>query len=368
MYFVFTFLTLISFISFGSFFHKKKSNLDYWLFASIPIGVYSLTYGLRQGWGVDYNHYWEIFRLGLKTDVAFDAINDLLLFIGLPHPFEFITYSLILGVGMFFMLKDQKSYAQWILPILYCTCFGAVSLIRFYVAVGWIFIAIHYLLNNKWKLFFLFSLITICTHTSLVVIIPVLVFFKYGDLCKNRIFVLTVFSIATFLLDSAVLGSDVMLPVVEFLRQHVDNERLDFYSEHSDVFLSGERLLATTTNESYRIIHTLRMFVTHFIILCWGFKYKDKYRFGSFYYNMAAIGLIFFQATQGYELIERYRAFFYIFISFVLGFIMYENHKNIIGYKHIMGYVLIIFCIINLFFRMFLGQQTLLMFNTYIWD
>lgn len=367
MYHIFAILTLSAFVIFGYCLGKYK-KMNYWKMASIPIIIYSLSYGLRRGWGADYSVYYNIFQRNEDTDIVLYIINSIIRDLGLPYYIAFICYSLILCLGFFYMVKLYKKEAIFILPLLYCTCFSAVTLIRFFVGVGFLLIGLYYQFKGKYFKCAIFYLLMIGTHNSLMVMLPFLFVFSKIDIFRNRIIVLSVFSIATFVLDQQFLGAKLVTPFVQFLQAHFSHERLNFYYEYSDVFFSGERLLAISTSETFAYIHKLRMFIVHFFILYYGFSIKYKYKNGVFFYNMSAMALMFFQLVQGFELIQRFVLVMYLFISFILAFVASENIKGTLTKYPLLVNLMVVFSFINIVYRLLFGLDTLLRFNTYIWD
>ena len=369
MYHVFVFLILFSFYIWGSAYRNNKiSSVNYWSTCFIPIMIYSLAYGLRDGWGVDFNHYKDIFDHLRDTDVGLYVINYVVKYLGLSSPVAFTIYSAILAVGFFFIVRGYKKEAIYVLPLLWVTTFGACALIRFWVACGWLLMSIHFYLEKKYiKALILFA-ISVSTHTSIVIFAPIIILCSLRDLFPNKYLLLIVFILATVLLDKSVLGEKIVMPLADFLSQYISNDRLAMYHDNADFWLSGARETAISTNPVFELIHRIRNGLTHFIILYLGFHVKERFKNGCFFYNMMAISFIFYNAVQGFELIDRYVAFLYVFLSFVLAFIIcYQKQRPIIRNKYLFWF-LIIFCYANLFYRPIIGTETLSFFTTYIWD
>lgn len=367
MYHFFTFLILFSFYIWGEK-YKYAVFKRYWLTCIVPIMVYSIAYGLRDGWGVDFDHYKDIFDHLRDTDIGLYVINSAVKYVGLSSPFAFTIYSLILAVGFFFIVKGYKNEAIYILPLLWVTTFGASALIRFWIACGWVLMAIHFYLGKKYvKSFILFG-IGISTHTSVAIFVPIVILCNLRDWFPNKRMLLIVFVLATILLDRSTLGEKIVIPLTDFLSQHVSNDRLTMYHDDADFWLSGDRDVMIAANPLFELFHRIRNGITHFIILYLGYSIKDKFKHGYFFYNMTAVSFIFYNAVQGFELVDRYVDFLHVFLSFILAFIIcYQKKTPIIHNKYIF-YVLIIFCYINLFYRPILGTETLSYFTTYIWD
>ncbi len=369
MYHFFAFLIMLSFYIWGkNYKHNKITNANYWQSCIVPIMVYSIAYGVRDGWGVDFDHYKDIFDNMKDTDAGLYAINYIVKSIGFDSPVAFTIYSIILAVGFFFIVKGYKREAIYVLPLLWVTTFGASALIRFWIACGWLLMAIHFYLERKYAKAAILFAIGVSTHTSVVLFAPVVMLCNFKDWFPNKYVLLIIFVLATVLLDKSVLGEKLIMPFTDFLSQHMSNERLTMYHDDADFWLSGDRETVISQNPVFELIHRIRSAVTHFIILYLGFSVKDKFKNGRFFYNIMAISFIFYNAVQGFELVDRYVAFMNVFLSFILAFIIsYQKQAHLIKNKYWFWF-LIIFCYVNLFYRPILGAETLSYFTTYIWD
>ena len=368
MYHLFAFLILLSFYIWGIKYKNSKDNNQYWISCLFPILIYSLAYGLRDGWGVDFDHYKDIFQHLRDTDIGLYIINYLVHSFGYGSPVAFTLYSLILALGFFFIVKGYKNEAMYILPLLWVTTTGACGLIRFWIACGWLLMAIHCYLDKHYIKGLLLFVFAVCTHTSVVVFAPIIIICNTVDLFPNRRIVLIVFVVATIILDQVFLGEKLIMPIADFLSSHISNDRLTMYNDDADFWLSGNRETIISANPLFEMIHRIRNAITHFIILYLGFAIKDKYKNGVFFYNLTAISFIFFNAVQGFELVDRYIAFLRVFLSFIVSFIIYQQKREPIIRSNIAFWLLIIFCYINLFYRPLLGTETLFYYTTYIWD
>jgi len=367
MYHFFISLILFIFVLWGRA-YKKGAIRVYWLSTLIPIIAYSLVYGLREGWGVDFNHYKDIFIFARDTEWGLSTINSLIRFLGLNYSYAFIVYSSILSIGFFFIIKGYKNEAIYILPLLWVYSFGASALIRYWLAIGWLLISLHYLLRNKYIRFIIFYTISVSTHTSLIILLPLILFAKNNNWFTNRNILVCIYLAATIFLDKEMLGESVLMPFIELSSLYISNDRLEFYNENSEFWFSGDRILEVATNPLFETIHRIRNSITNLIILYLGFEIKDKYRNGVFFYNLMAVGFIFSNCTTGFELVNRYIAFLSLFSAFILGFIIDYQDKTRFIKNQLLYYSIIIFCYINLFYRPLLGSETMSYFTTWVWD
>lgn len=198
--------------------------------------------------------------------------------------------------------------------------------------------------------------------------ISIFLLFKHVDLFKNRILTLIIFVGCTFLLNTTILGQGFIIPIVSFFNRMFHSDLFNHYYLAADFFLSGERILPTSEIEIYATIHKYRMFITHLFILYYGFKVKDRYSYGSFFYNMTAISIIIFQISQGFELLDRFQSIMYMFVAFILTYIIRENRRNRLSKDRNIINAFILFSVVNLYFRLLMSSWAFKHFNTYILD
>lgn len=367
MYHFFAIITLVSFIKWGQY-YKKTKNVKYWPSAVIPILIYSISYGLRDGWGVDFEHYKDIFDNLRDTDPCLYALNYVINFMGFGSPIAFIVYSLILCCGFFYMVKDNKHEALYILPLLWVCSTGAAGLIRFWIAIGWMLISLHLYLNKAYLKSALFFAIAVGTHTSVALFLPLVILCSWKDFFKKRWILMTLFVLISVLFDRQMLGEKIIMPFVDFISKYISNDRLDMYNADATFWLSGNRETVIAANETNELINRIRMALTHGIILYLGFDVKNKYKNGVLLFNLMAIGLFLYNSVLGFELVDRYVTVLRLFLAFILGFVIAEQKTNPIVKNKYVFWGLMVFCYINLFYRAFLGTETILLYNKYIWD
>lgn len=367
MYHILSIITLASFIIWGRYYRDTK-KINYWLSALIPILIYSLSYGLRDGWGVDFEHYKDIFEHLRDTDPCLYALNYLINSLGFSSTFAFIIYSVILSCGFFYIVKGYKNEATYILPLLWVCSTEACGLIRYWIAIGWLLIALYFYLQQSYYKSIILFMIAVGTHTSVILFLPIVLICNWKDYFKKRWVLMSIFIVFTVLFDKEMLGEKIVMPAVDFLSKYINNERLNMYNDDAEFWLSGSRITMIAQTETNEIINRIRMGLTHGIILYLGFSVKNRYKNGVIIFNLMAVGLILYNTVQGFELVNRYIETLRMFLAFILGFIIAEQRKYTLINNKLIFWSLIVFCYINLFYRAFLGTQTLLMYNRYIWD
>ena len=263
---------------------------------------------------------------------------------------------------------NYKKEAVYILPLLWVCSTQAAVLIRFWIAVGWLLISLHFYLNRFYVKSVILFMIAVATHTSIILFLPIILICSWTDLFRKKKVMMIIFIAATVLLDKQMLGERFVMPLADFVSKYISNERLTMYNTDADFWLSGGRETTIALNETNEIINRVRMAITNGIILFLGFDIKNKYKNGVLLFNLTALGLIFYNTVQGFELIDRYISVLNIFIAFILSFIITEYQKHTLPYKKYVFWSLIVFCYINLFYKPLLGTETLLMYNRYIWD
>lgn len=119
---------------------KNVTNKQYWLAMAFPIIIFSLMYGLRDGWLIDFNIYRDIYvnknyiegKLGWLTYLIFFIGKEL----GLSYNFILVIFNAFLIVSFCAIIKPYKRYAHLILPMFYFVSTMTANFIAFYPAIG----------------------------------------------------------------------------------------------------------------------------------------------------------------------------------------------------------------------------------------
>ena len=176
VFWVLRLVVLLSFFLSGYFISfKDKDGKSYWNYASICIIVYSLVEGLRWNRGVDYPHYYQDLTGKLFTDyseLVYVWWTDLFKFVGLPYWVGFVFYSFLFVLGFCYIMKLFRKQAVWALPLFFIITVGSSeNLIRQFIAMSMFEFFLYFFWVKKYKKSIVFALLTLQTHTSVLLIV-----------------------------------------------------------------------------------------------------------------------------------------------------------------------------------------------------
>lgn len=182
MYFwIFSIITVLVFFVFGTFMVRKDEKGEYVYpytrLAIFPALIYAVLLGVRWEWATDYHHYTDVYVMGDILLHTFEPLFQLLIntmhLMDLPAWFSFIVYAFVFMWGYLMVMRDHREVIWLALPLLYCYSTGMISnLVRFYMAVGFIYMAIPYISRNKWIPATLLIAAAFFMHYAMILVIP----------------------------------------------------------------------------------------------------------------------------------------------------------------------------------------------------
>ena len=338
---------------------------------------FDIIYGFRYGWGTDFFSYQSLYERGFtgntKTidniEPLFRIINEVLQFFNTPLHFAFFTYSFFLIFGVFYILKDHRKIAFLALPIFYfMTAYQSSNLVRYCMAIGFIYIAITYLLKKRWLPFLFIFALAFLIHSSVIFFLPVLILFKYFDLFKKLWAILTLYFLSYFIFPETI--GTYLATIIEISGGFFEGNSFIKFGSYFDStkeyrYISGKNLLVSF--EKMITIQIIFFTLIDLLVIYYGFslkKLKNYENFG-FYYNLAILGMVLYRPVYGFELPMRLNFFYWWFSFIVIAHILYFLYKS----RRI--YVLLALTTLLLLSFDF-GPHTLVRVNkkpaTYFWD
>lgn len=343
MYILLSIVCLISFVIFGylaSISIKDKYRFNYWKLAILPILLYCITYGFRYNWGADYLSYKSLYENGNygstrtieSSEIVFQIINHLLNLFNAPFYFAFFTYSFFLIFGVFFLLKSHRKIAFIALPIFYfITAYQSSNLVRYCIALGFIYISISYLLKNKWKTFLIIFIFAFFIHSSIVFFLPLIIILKYFDIFKY-LWVILILYCFSYVITPQDIGVYLTL-AIEISRVYIEGNSffpVGSYLDESknEMYISGENVLGTMGDTKF--IQIIFLTLIDIITIYYGFVLKklNKYENFGYFFNFAIIGMILYRPVYGFELPMRLNFFSWWFLFIVIAYILYDMYKT----------------------------------------
>lgn len=350
-YCIFSIITLLSFIIFGRSVENINSIKTYWKRSIIPICLYCLTLGFRKGWAVDYvvynNLYMGTSKVGIESYEP--MFRFFVLFLTKIFPDSsvplFVLEALMMVVSILFLLYNHRRVIVFALPLFYfITAYQAANLVRYIIAMSFIYMAIPFLLDGKWKkCLLLFGISFFVHYSAAILIIFVLLIYKvpiFSNVKTN----LVLYTLFAFISVSSI--QQAMAPMITkfIMMLNLGSNQLAKYANEENVstVLLGNRELT----QSVSFFYTFCSVFVGYIYIIIGYKlceYLKKERHFLFLYNVGVLGLILMQLSFGAEVFSRI-AFFFYYTTIVFFSYIFKYRKTLVSSKFL--FVLFVICMI----------------------
>lgn len=305
---IYIFLFSVFLIQGRNIFHHKAS---YWKYSIFPIIAFSLIEGSRYMRGIDYSHYALFYSnpelMPIKEDFGFEILNNALRTISTEPQFAFTIYALITIVCLFIFAKQfVEVYKIIFLLMLVFTIHSSEWIVRQFISIAIMYAAIYYLTEKRYKIFFIFSLCSVCIHYSSIFFLTITLlcylFLKKPIKWQITVPIITI----VMLFSSANLIADLISKILNAANlSFLDGSSYVRYVEKSDQFLDSQAAGTVTGNRSIfttllNLFFYISLFVEGYHVLC----KKKLYNVFPFF-NLCVIGYIGKEFFLKYELFVR---------------------------------------------------------------
>lgn len=327
----------------------KEQNKIYWKIATPLIIFYTLNEGLRWNRGVDYYHYYqdltgELFKD--TTDFLYLQWLNLFKLTNLPFWCGFLFYSLILIASYLFLIRLFQETAIWTLPLFFLsTVRFSENLIRQYIAITFIILAIYFLIKRRDRYVILFCLMSILIHFSAIVpsfILFAIGYFHFDKTLKTPFIPLLLFSFFYFAWDNSYFSY-----ITDFLGSlSSSDENLDNYLAGADIWFSEEGSLSNKHGEnitsSYSLIYmVVKYFIYAYAILKGFYLVKKDIKYRLIYW-LSYIAIIFDTIRGDIEMYLRFYVWFSFLVPILFGALLIRPNEEESILKRIFRYAFII--------------------------
>ena len=314
---------------------------------------YALIEALRYDRGVDYLHYKDIYEVGYfeGTQLLFDCLNELLKNIGFSFTGALFVYEIILLCGICFLISSYSlKEGRWMyfFAILSMLVLHE-NLIRQFVGMPFIFIAVHFMFEKKWSTMIIALLCANLIHSGTIFAFPFIAFSYYFFHLKIKAEIaLLLLSVSYYLLniDVGSLFSEVLQRINFGVLLFSDH--LLHYVEESDRWLGADSILEgaqqSIITKSFQFIFECSIIMSSYIALC--LRQEQKVQC---FYNIMVFAFFMCRLVHGYEILARMFGQLYIYWFIPFGYSLYIFSKNQValrskGYLGLMRGCIIIAC------------------------
>lgn len=333
-------IILFSFL-FGLFFQitkipQAKLQKDYWRILCPLILSYVLIIGLRYGWGNDwwgYRFRYSIPALESTAEKGFAVINWLLQSVGANYTIATIVYTIIFLFSSLFFIRGYCDNKYMIALFLPATLLFNTAMIRQSIAFAFMFIALRFLNEKKYKYALLFGLIMLNIHGSTVLFAGIAVCFYFLQIIYKKPFPIHItipLYLICVLFDRAV-GLYVGNNLSAFMATLDVADNFKGYTENADSWFGVDALSEIYKQSTLALtLNTL----SDISLFCIGYFVLSKYPNDkvTYLYNTSVVGAIIFRAGLQMELLHRIGQSLQLFYFVPLGYafyLLYSTKNNL---------------------------------------
>lgn len=330
--------------------------------------VYTIVEGLRYGRATDYFSYHDTF-IGLRNvnyEPLFGVFVKLLNITNAPFYLGFVICSFVLILSGCLLIKEIRFAGLLALPLFYLdTISQSSNLVRMYVALSLILLALKYLIQNRNNRVFIFLGLAFFTHYSSIILFPFMYLFnKYDNPFKSRYIITILFLI----FNLSTIG-------LEFIADDLSSLKIFGlylnYLDSANVWILGEGI--ENIKSDFSIFYYVRSYLTPLCIIWFGHKYIKKYKYYKYgiFYNLYVVGALLMPTalTLPTEVFYRLCLYFLSFKFFVLSIIFYEYFNKLSKLNYLSRAIILIVFLDSIY----LLAKTIFIYsselgNQFVWD
>lgn len=317
---------------------SNSSSMDFWRIMMVPIILFSVIEGCRYGRGTDYLSYkyrYEYIDLLEETQTGFIFIMQVLKGIGCNYVLAFISYTLILSLGLVWFIKSNFTLkeSKWIFLFAILALQPKFeNLVRQFLAFPFMLVSFTYFFKRKWLKSATFFFLSMSIHTGL--------FFSYACflilyICRNKIInykiAILLLAASYFVVPKGILVDTVSNLLGGFDVSFLRNENLTHYTEDSERWLGADSYLKNAEQTSFTmtlqfLFECAAIYMSYFVL---SVQKNEKI---ILFFNMMIIGFISCRLCFGYEILyrltEQMRFFWFVPVGYSMRYLPSQGKAN----------------------------------------
>ena len=315
--------------------NSSKSSTKYWIHALFPIIIISIITGCRF-WGADYIWYkYQFEHLEdsamaelQKSQPAFYLLNRILWLLGFNYVGVYCVYSCIYFIGVFFLLSNYGKYSKYMYLLSLFAYLGfATGIIRQGLSIGILLISIPFLNAKRYILFFACSLLAFLVHSTAIVFVVILIFFKFYFKKIIPVYIsIPCYIFITFIFNPGDIS--IIQKVTSYLS--FISPVFAGYTDNSDLWFSEDAIRDVYTQSTYATIFESLFVCSIFYLGYISLKVKSNDKI-LYIYNYVVVGYIILKMFFNYELLRRIGTPMTMLYPIPLGYSLYV----LIKYKRV---------------------------------
>lgn len=336
---------------------KNVTNKQYWLAMTFPIIIFSLMYGLRDGWLIDFNIYEDIYvhrnyiegKLGWLTYIVFFFGEEL----GLSYNFILVIFNAFLIVSFCAIIKPYKRYAYWILPLFYFVSTMTANFIAFYPAIGAMTLAMSLhikkldsfnivkTMNQIFWLPLIFLLVAFGFHKASVL---GLLFYALALIGNYRPSLIIPIYGLTFLFDN-----QRWLDILQLASLYIDFGSDSAFSNYANYINNADHFYTMDGNEikdyGRSLFTYIRLFVANSLAVFLFYHWRIENGVNNLkckILELSSIALILMNVTAGVALFSRFALMMEVFLPILYAYAVNYGLKSRLSKYRIFAWIIIL--------------------------
>lgn len=303
-------LTIILFLAVQLLDYKTRYEQPAFLIYSIPLILYILTYGLRDGWFQDFAVYENIYMnpfLDSEYDPFFILVNRIMRFLNFPLFMAMTVYVAFFVVGIFFFFMQKRKYLGIAMAITVMVSVMELGmLIRWLFGLGLLLASMRYFIQKELVKCLVFFVLAVCTHFPLIIVGVIALLCYYFNPFRN-VYVSLALLFLSLLITPQVLASWTLF-LLEHLNIFPSSLHVSAYINNPhvvDKYFAGDNLGLSESLSKMTLIKNV-FYYCWFIVCGYLVQKKNDNKLWKTVYNLFVLSAIFAQPSQGFELMMRF--------------------------------------------------------------
>lgn len=314
----------------------RKHDARYYLYCVsfvLPMIAFSVVFGIRYGFGVDYVSYLDIYLYGYKwgqDEPLFVMIQNFFALNNFPYPVYFGFLSFLQAFFFFMAFRKEPKLLVWLVMFLFFDgLLGSWNNILRAAIAGCIWIySIDFIVEKRIIPYLVCSFFAVGFHySSVILVIAYPLFYKGVDFfgkVKLQYILLAIAFIVRFSFSRFSGLFETIINIVSSM-----SVKYEYYTAEK-ILQGGKEALQTGTSLAFYFV-----ILVNIVIIAYSHKMHDYFNSRKFniVYNIYFIGvLLFYVFPLGYISLTRPFRYFYFFRSIMLAYFalyLFENRKYV---------------------------------------
>ena len=318
----------------------------------VPVLIFSITFGLRYGVGIDYYTYLQSYYDSPEIvqdyyEPGYVFLLDICKYISIGPELFFTLLAFLQIFFIYYAFNYLPRKAVVFLPVYLIftglAMAGFMNNIRQTIALALFIFSIHYIVEKRVLPFYIFCFLAFLFHKSAIILLIIYPIWRYFGPFFNNIKLQIIIMIVAFSLFTFI-DFGYILSKFDFLLTSLGYER----------YLDDQRIQTTGFSLGYMIT-----FIQYFLVIICSKNMKEFANSKSFniMYDLFFIGVICEFIFAGSMILNRIAWYFNGFKIIVIPVFLYYLYKNLNVEKNLIYYILSLLILLFLFIRLMINSE-----------